>query len=314
MIKSPEKPQSAEHTASTMKNASERVMRRSRSGDSNRNEKNQGTQNAKQARQQSSAESAPRLNVHTAIGFGIQEQSLADERDLQLLGYVHRDGSITAAARAVGVTYKTAWDRLRNLQERLGHPVIIPAKGGRGGGRTLLSDTGQALLRYYQQLRREQDRAIEPEVGLDSVNDVSERPIPLRRTSARNHLSGVVAAIRRDGIRDEIRVSLHDSLQVSVNITRASTLALGLKKSVPVYLLIKAPALRFTSEHKGQTNVFRGEIRHIRRNQKQLELEVQIAPEVNLVAVTATDAGRPLKKGDEVWIQIDPDTVILGID
>lgn len=258
--------------------------------------------------------SAPRLNVHTAIGFGLQEQNLADERDLQLLGHVHREGSITAAARAAGVTYKTAWDRLRNLQTRLGQAVIIPAKGGRGGGRTLLSEKGQALLQYYQQLRREQDHAAGPDIELDSVSDLSDRPLPLRKTSARNHLHGTVATIRRGGIRDEIQVKLHEALQVSVNITHASTLALGLKKNMSVYLLIKAPAVRFTREHQAQSNMFRGQICHTRRHQGQLELEVQIAPAVHLVTVAASDATAPLQKGDEVWIHIDPDSVILGID
>ncbi len=258
--------------------------------------------------------SAPRLNVHTAIGFGLQEQDLADERDLQLLGHVHCEGSITAAARAAGVTYKTAWDRLRNLQTRLGQAVIIPAKGGRGGGRTMLSEKGQALLQYYQQLRREQDHAAEPEIELDSVSALSNRPLPLRKTSARNHLHGTVATIRRGGIRDEIQVRLHETLQVSINITHASTLALGLKKNMAVYLLIKAPAVRFSRENQAQTNLFRGKICHTHRNREQLELEVQIAPTVHLVTVAASDLTAPLQKGDEVWIHIDPDSVILGID
>ncbi len=258
--------------------------------------------------------SGPRLNVRTAIGFGLEQHDLADERDLQLLGHVQRMGSITAAARAAGVTYKTAWDRLRNLQTRLGQAVVIAAKGGRGGGRTLLSETGQALLQYYEQLRRQQDHAVEPDVELDAVGALAARPLPLRKTSARNHLQGVVAAIERDGMRDAISVRLHDSLQVSVNITHASTQALGLKKGVAVYLLIKAPAIRFARQHHVQQNVFCGLIRSTRRMHNQQELEVQIAPDVHLITVAGQDHAQPLRKGDQIWVHIDPDTVILGVD
>lgn len=258
--------------------------------------------------------SGPRLNVRTAIGFGLEQHNLADERDLQLLGHVQRMGSITAAARAAGVTYKTAWDRLRNLQTRLGQAVVIAAKGGRGGGRTLLSETGQALLQYYEQLRRQQDHAVEPDVELDAVGALAARPLPLRKTSARNHLQGVVAAIERDGMRDAISVRLHDSLQVSVNITHASTQALGLKKGVAVYLLIKAPAIRFARQHHVQQNVFCGLIRSSRRMHNQQELEVQIAPDVHLITVAGQDQAQPLRKGDQIWVHIDPDTVILGVD
>lgn len=258
--------------------------------------------------------SPPRLNVRTAIGFGLEQHALADERDLQLLGHVHRLGSITRAAQAAGVTYKTAWDRLRNLQTRLGHAVVITAKGGRGGGRTLLSEKGQALLQYYEQLRRQQDHAVEPDVELDAVGDVAMRPLPLRKTSARNHLRGVVAAIDRDGVRDAVSVSLHDSLHVSVNITHASTLALGLKKGVAVYLLIKAPAIRFVRQQQVRQNVFGGPVRSTRRTHDQQELEVQIAPDVHVITVVGMDQAPPLRKGDQVWIYIDPDTVILGVD
>ena len=260
------------------------------------------------------ADSGLRLNVRTAIGFGLEQHELADERDLQLLGHVQRLGSITAAARAAGVTYKTAWDRLRNLQTRLGQAVIIAAKGGRGGGRTQLSEKGQALLHYYEQLRRQQDHAAEPDVALDAVAALAARPLPLRKTSARNHLQGVVAAIERGGMRDAIRVRLHDTLQLSVNITHASTIVLGLKKGVAVYLLIKAPAVRFARQQGAQANVFCGCIRHIRRKQEQLELEVQIAPDVHLVTFVAQDRAQPLRKGDQILMYIDPDTVILGVD
>ena len=262
----------------------------------------------------SSAGTGPRLNVRTAIGFGLEQHELADERDLQLLGHVQRLGSITAAARAAGVTYKTAWDRLRNLQTRLGQAVIIAAKGGRGGGRTQLSDKGQALLHYYEQLRRQQDHAVEPDVALDAVADLAARPLPLRKTSARNHLQGVVTAITRGGIRDVISVKLHDSLLLSVNITHASTLSLGLKKGVAVYLLIKAPAIRLAQQQGSQANVFCGQVHRSRRMRDQQELEVQIAPDVHVVTLVGQKHAQPLRKGDEIMVHIDPDTVILGVD
>lgn len=260
------------------------------------------------------AGSSPRLNVRTAIGFGLEQHELADERDLQLLGHVHRLGSITAAAKAVGVTYKTAWDRLRNLQTRLGQAVIIAAKGGRGGGRTLLSEKGHALLRYYEQLRKQQDHAVEPDMALDAVGTAPARPLPLRKTSARNHLLGTVSAIGRGGIRDVVTVQLHDTLQMNVNITHASTLALGLKKGVSVYLLIKAPSIRFAREQQAQPNVFCGLISGIRKVQDQQELEVRIGPDVHLVTVAGQHSAEPLHKGAQVWVHIDPDTVILGVD
>src|SRR5690606_15803171 len=199
-------------------------------------------------------------------------------------------------------------------QARLGQAVVIAAKGGRGGGRTLLSEKGQALLQYYEQLRKQQDHAVEPDVELDAVGGLAARPLPPRKTRARHQLQGVVATIERDGMRDAISVRLHDALHVIVNITHASTQALGLKQGVAVYLLIKAPAIRFAREHRVQQNIFCGLICSTRRMHNQQELEVQIAPDVHLIAVAGQDQAQPLRKGGRIWVHIDPDTVILGVD
>ena len=260
-----------------------------------------------------------RLNVTATLGFGDGEHEVADERDLRLLGQVREQGSITAAAKAVGVTYKTAWDRLRNLQARLGTPLIVAAKGGRGGGRTQLSEHGAALLARYERLRRAQSMAVDRYIEVDplaaSQSPVAEAALPpIGKTSARNQLRGIVVKIARAGMRDRVLVQLHDALTMQVNITHASTLSLGLRKGVAVYLLIKAPAIRLATPEPG-VNSYEGVVSGLRSQHGQRELDIQIAPELRLIAAAPRElAQEALKKGATVWISVDPDTIILGID
>ncbi len=264
--------------------------------------------------------SPQRLNVTATLGFGDGKHEVADERDLRLLEQVREQGSITAAAKAVGVTYKTAWDRLRNLQTRLGTPLIVAAKGGRGGGRTQLSEHGAALLARYEKLRRAQSLAVDRYIDVDplvaSQGAVAQAALPpIGKTSARNQLRGMVVNIARAGMRDQVLVQLHDALTMQVNITHASTLSLGLRKGVAVYLLIKAPAIRLATPAEPGANSYEGVVSGLRSQHGQRELDIQIAPELRLIAAAPRElAPASLKKGATVWISVDPDTIILGID
>ena len=58
-------------------------------------------------------------------------------------------GSIKEAAKSVGISYRTAWARLQEMERALGHPVVRYRAGGPGGGATALTDETRRLLRLY---------------------------------------------------------------------------------------------------------------------------------------------------------------------
>ncbi len=59
-------------------------------------------------------------------------------------------GSISAAARQLGMTYRHAWAMVRASEERLGQSLLTRTKGGRGGGGAQLTALAQMLLRQYR--------------------------------------------------------------------------------------------------------------------------------------------------------------------
>lgn len=73
---------------------------------------------------------------------------------IDLLCAIARTGSIAAAARALGMSYKRAWFLIDNVSAGLGAPVVRTATGGRGGGGARLSPRGEALVRLYQAVER----------------------------------------------------------------------------------------------------------------------------------------------------------------
>ncbi|WP_323675986.1 LysR family transcriptional regulator [Halorubellus sp. PRR65] len=75
-----------------------------------------------------------------------------DERDVALLSAVDREGSLSAAADALGRSYSRAHKRVGALEDKLG-ALVERERGGEGGGGSRLTDDGRALLARYARVR-----------------------------------------------------------------------------------------------------------------------------------------------------------------
>jgi molybdate transport system regulatory protein len=74
-----------------------------------------------------------------------------------VLEEIARSGSISAAGRALHISYRRTWELVEDLNATLGAPVVQTAAGGSGGGGASLTELGQAVVTRY--------RAIEDECG-----------------------------------------------------------------------------------------------------------------------------------------------------
>lgn len=81
---------------------------------------------------------------------------------IELLRAVAEHGSISAAARALGMGYKRAWSLLDELQRALPIPIIETAAGGSKGGGATVTAAGHALLEHYDELEAACRQAAEP--------------------------------------------------------------------------------------------------------------------------------------------------------
>ena len=79
------------------------------------------------------------------------EVVLSDWR-LALLEAVDRTGSLTRAADELGVPYRTAWQRRKESEERLGFRLVDSHSGGSEGGSSVLTEQARDLLRRYRHL------------------------------------------------------------------------------------------------------------------------------------------------------------------
>lgn len=96
--------------------------------------------------------SPPRLKIKAQVWRDGQIAIGPGKADL--LAAVDREGSIAAAGRSLGTSYRRTRDMIDTLNACWGEPVVVTEKGGKAGGGARLTARGHAVLRAYRDLER----------------------------------------------------------------------------------------------------------------------------------------------------------------
>jgi molybdate transport system regulatory protein len=104
----------------------------------------------------------PRLNVR--IDFGA-DHAIGPGK-VHLLEHIAKEGSISGAARAMGMSYRRAWLLVDDLNKAFKSPVVASATGGSGGGGAELTPTGRQVADLF--------RAIEKAASQACVRELSQ--------------------------------------------------------------------------------------------------------------------------------------------
>ena len=109
----------------------------------------------------------PRPKVHAApqvrILFG-QSYPLGPGK-VKLLEAVARTGSISAAAREAGMSYRRAWVLIDEMNHLFKGPLVETTTGGKGGGGANVTELGQEALARYRAIEAKVLSVVESEVA-----------------------------------------------------------------------------------------------------------------------------------------------------
>lgn len=75
----------------------------------------------------------------------------------QLLKSISELGSIAAAARAIHMSYRTAWHLVDSMNSAFSKPLVETSSGGRGGGKAKLTPFGELVLQEFFRLRKDME-------------------------------------------------------------------------------------------------------------------------------------------------------------
>ncbi len=115
----------------------------------------------------------PRLRLRITLGAG----NWLGPGKADLLAGIAATGSISAAGRRMGMSYKRAWGLVEVLNTMFAFPLVTSSRGGAGHGGANLTDTGREVLRLYGDMQIKAEAVLADETrqlaGLASVADVS---------------------------------------------------------------------------------------------------------------------------------------------
>ncbi len=84
----------------------------------------------------------------------VGRRGLLEPGQIDFLNAIDQTGSLSAAARELGITFRTAWGWARSLNKVWGSSLVARAPGGRGGGGTLLTPEGKAAIQFASKVER----------------------------------------------------------------------------------------------------------------------------------------------------------------
>lgn len=103
-------------------------------------------------------QSGPGLSIRLDLAPGLR----IGPGKVRLLEAIDRNGSISAAGRALGMSYRRAWELVEDLNRGLGRPVVETAAGGAGGGGARLTRLGERVIREYRSIEAEAEAVALP--------------------------------------------------------------------------------------------------------------------------------------------------------
>jgi molybdate transport system regulatory protein len=95
------------------------------------------------------------VEPHIAIGPGKAD----------MLEGIRETGSIAAASRRMGMSYKRAWLLVETMNHCFKSPLVVASRGGRARGGAVLTELGHEVLARYRRMEALTVKAVEPEMA-----------------------------------------------------------------------------------------------------------------------------------------------------
>ncbi len=240
---------------------------------------------------------------------------------IALLEKIDKLGSITKAAQAVGISYKTAWDQVNTINNMADKPLVDRLTGGKGGGGTSLTAEGKKIVQQYKTIQEEHGKFLhnlEDRLGdTDSLYQFLRR-ISMK-VSARNTFAGKVTGITKGAVNAEVTLALKGGIPLVATVTNGAVDNLGLSIGMDAYAIIKASSIIIGTDLENAKvsarNIFYGAITKVIEGPVNTEVDLEIGNENTVSAVITHDSAARLglKAGGKAFALFKASSVIIGV-
>jgi molybdate transport system regulatory protein len=240
---------------------------------------------------------------------------------LELLERIDVSGSISAAASAMGMSYKAAWEAVEAINNLSEQSLVERKTGGQHGGGSTLTTYGRRVVGAYRRLELEREQVLAKLAQV--MDDFDEYYHLIRRfdmkTSARNQYLGSVKSIKLGAINAEVVLDIGGGDTLAAVITNESVEHLGLKVGSEAYAMIKAPWVIVTTSDGFKTtarNELRGTVVRCQEGAVNGEVIIELAGGKSVAAIVTNDSIKSLglKEGAKACALIKASHVILAVN
>lgn len=103
------------------------------------------------------------IEVRSKVWLERDGEVVISEFRADLLRAIDETGSVAAAAERLQLPYRTAWKKLRRMEEAAGRPLLASGSGGTDGGGSVLTPAARELLEAFQRLNQPVSELLEVE-------------------------------------------------------------------------------------------------------------------------------------------------------
>lgn len=261
----------------------------------------------------------PPLTLEAELTLRIGDELLANAKRIELLRQIGLTENLTKSAAIAGYSYKGAWDSIDQMTRLTGGCLLERQAGGKGGGRTRLTDSGKQLLKNFMLIQSEHaafvGRLNKLANGLDA--DYAQQAGIALKTSARNQFAGIVVSMLQGPVNDEVTMMVNGSLMLTASITHGSGRELGLEIGAKAFALVKASwiVLEPLSDSSTGRNAFPVTAHTIVRGDARSEATLLTESGTELVVTLPNHQADAigLQTGAQLLALIDPANVIVGV-
>ncbi|CAI0838050.1 molybdenum-dependent transcriptional regulator [Serratia quinivorans] len=260
------------------------------------------------------------MQAEILLTLKLQQKLFADPRRIALLKQVRHTGSISQGAKLAGISYKSAWDAINEMNQLAEQTVVERATGGKGGGGAQVTHYGERLIQLYDLLGQIQQKAFDvlqqDNLPLDSLLAAISR-FSLQ-TSARNQFFGTVIERDHQQVQQHLDILLNDGkTRLSAAITQQSADRLQLSPGKEMLVLIKAPWVKLSTDPAlagAADNSLAGVVASIQPGTDHSEVLVTLTGGETLCATLTTPELQQLKlqPGSAVYALFNADRVIVA--
>ncbi len=259
------------------------------------------------------------MEISSNLTLEILNQPFLLEKRIELLFAIAKEGSISKAAKAVPMSYKSAWEAVDAMNNLAPQPIVQKETGGKGGGGTVLTAYGKNLLNTYTILKKEQKKFLE---ALSNITDIDTGTLKTMKRlamqiSARNQISGTIEEISLGSVNAIVSVVPKSGHKLYANISKNSISNLGLKKDDEVVAIFKSSNVLISTDTSltlSARNKINGVIKNLEKGAVNCEVSVDIGEDQIITSVITNSAVEELKLkvGNEVIMIIKSSDVMIG--